>query len=70
MNKNYTFSIEYEDAGEVKRDLGWGWTTPNDLEHDRGIIYDTFITYLKFENKLKRMKKFKILGFKDVVEEK
>jgi len=69
MIKNYTFDIAYMDNGEKKLDTGWGWTTPGALEDDRGMIYDTFIHILKFENRLRKMKKFKILGFENIVEE-
>ena len=57
------------DNEEKKFDTGWMWGTLDTLEGDRGMIIDTFMHILKSENRLRKMKKFKILGFENVVEE-
>ena len=50
-------------------DHDWCWGTVNNLETDRGMIYAMFINWLKRNNQLRQMKKFKIIGFDNIKEE-
>lgn len=67
MNRNYKFDIAYLDNSQSCVDAGWNWTTPDELEHDLGLIYDTFVRYLRLENRLKKMRRFKIIGLVNVL---